>query len=103
MADHHTSRAGRGQVFAIDRIMEERTSKSGMEYLVKWTGYRSSANSWVPEKDLLGDALADWRPRLRIPGHQGGSTAHGISPRRRASADTTGPPTPRRRIPKQGL
>ena len=40
-------------VFRIERILQQRKRKKGVEFLVKWFGYPTSFNSWVPEKDMV--------------------------------------------------
>ena len=40
-------------VFRIERILQQRKRKKGVEFLVKWFGYPASFNSWVPEKDII--------------------------------------------------
>ena len=40
-------------VFRIERILQQRKRKKGVEFLVKWFGYPSSFNSWVYEKDMV--------------------------------------------------
>ena len=35
-------------VFRIERILQQRKRKKGVEFLVKWFGYPASFNSWVP-------------------------------------------------------
>ena len=40
-------------VFQIERILQQRKRKKGVEFLVKWFGYPSSFNSWVSEKDMV--------------------------------------------------
>ena len=39
-------------VFPIDSIIKRRRTRHGVELLVKWRGYNSSANSWVKEREL---------------------------------------------------
>ena len=40
-------------VFRIERILQRRKRKKGVEFLVKWFGYPASFNSWLPEKNML--------------------------------------------------
>lgn len=39
-------------IFRIEHIIKKRRTKKGTEYLIKWSGYPDSFNSWVKEKDL---------------------------------------------------
>ena len=39
-------------VYKIETILEERGQKSRREILVKWLGYPTSFNSWIPKHDL---------------------------------------------------
>ena len=40
-------------VFRIERILQQRKRKKGVEFLVKWFGYPVAFNSWVSEKDIV--------------------------------------------------
>lgn len=40
------------EYYTIERIIKKRSAKKGVEYLIKWSGYPDSFNSWVTEKDL---------------------------------------------------
>ena len=40
-------------VFEIEKILNTRQRKGQTEYLVKWVGYPSKHNSWVPESDMV--------------------------------------------------
>lgn len=41
------------QIFAVEKIIRQRTRGNNTEYLVKWQGYSDHANSWVPYADLF--------------------------------------------------
>ena len=39
--------------FRIEKVLRRRTTKSGKrEIYVKWLGYDSSFNQWIPESDI---------------------------------------------------
>ena len=40
-------------VYKIEKILKTRVKKGQKEYLVKWLGYPSEQNSWVPESDMV--------------------------------------------------
>lgn len=40
-------------VFDIDRVLKKRTLRGVRQALVKWKGYHSNFNSWIPETDLI--------------------------------------------------
>ena len=40
------------ELYSIERIIKKRRTKKGVEYLIKWSGYPDSFNSWVTEKNL---------------------------------------------------
>ncbi|KAI9139736.1 chromo domain-like protein, partial [Paraphysoderma sedebokerense] len=46
-------------VFEIENILRHRKRGGVIEYRVKWAGYDSSYNQWVPEKDFVGPDLID--------------------------------------------
>ncbi|KAG4068490.1 hypothetical protein HA402_004831 [Bradysia odoriphaga] len=37
-----------GKFYPIEEIVKQRTRKGNVEYFVKWKGYSSKSNSWVP-------------------------------------------------------
>ncbi|MED5363039.1 MAG: chromo domain-containing protein, partial [Bacteroidota bacterium] len=39
-------------VFRVEKVVEERTRKGKLEYLIKWLGYPDKFNSWVSETEL---------------------------------------------------
>ena len=41
-------------LYDIEKIINCRTRKSEIQYLVKWQGYSSAHNSWEPLKNLIG-------------------------------------------------
>ena len=38
--------------YEIEEIREKRTFKGKIHYLIKWTGWPSEYNQWVPEDDM---------------------------------------------------
>lgn len=45
-------KVGDKQVYRIEKIIRERRTVGGKEYLVKWFGYNSSFNSWISAKNI---------------------------------------------------
>lgn len=39
--------------FKVDKIVDTKGRGSSLKYLVKWSGYSSAFNSWIPASDLL--------------------------------------------------
>ena len=45
--------ASEEEIFSVERILDRRISKGGRaEYLLKWTGYPDSENTWEPRSNL---------------------------------------------------
>ena len=40
------------EVYRVANILKKRTVRGKKEYLIEWSGYPSSFNSWVPAKDI---------------------------------------------------
>ena len=40
-------------IFKIESILKKRRRKKQQEYLVKWSGYPATSNSWIPAKQLV--------------------------------------------------
>ncbi len=59
---------GEGAIFVVDKILDKRTYRGKLQYLVKWKGYDESGNQWRYLKDLSGcaDAVADFEARLAL-------------------------------------
>ena len=53
---------GQGAIFVVDKILDRRTYRGKVQYLVKWKGYDESENQWRYLKDLAdcSDAVADF-------------------------------------------
>ena len=43
--------------YEVEEIREKRTIKGKIHYLVKWTGWPSEYNQWVPEDDMNAPRL----------------------------------------------
>ena len=43
------------EIYRIDKVLKKRTKANGgvKEVYVKWKGYSSDFNSWIPESDIL--------------------------------------------------
>ena len=41
-----------GPEYEVERILEHRARRSGVQYLIRWKGYDPSEDSWLPESDL---------------------------------------------------
>lgn len=39
-------------IYPIDKILKKRRTPAGVQLLVSWRGYSSSANSWIPESEI---------------------------------------------------
>jgi hypothetical protein len=51
--------------YEVERLVRYR--KKGDSFLVKWSKYPSSENSWEPADDLPEDAVAAWPGRILDP------------------------------------
>lgn len=40
------------EVYLVEKIVKQRKTKKGIEYLVKWLGYPDKFNSWIRAEDL---------------------------------------------------
>jgi hypothetical protein len=45
--------------FEVEEIIDERTYRKKKQYLVKWSGYPASDNSWVDAEDLNAPQLLE--------------------------------------------
>ena len=45
------------QVFAVEEIIQKRSQKEKIEYLVKWAGYTSEHNTWEPSENIKDPRL----------------------------------------------
>ena len=50
--EREIQKVGNKEIYRVEAILEQRTRRGGDEYLVKWYGYPSSFNSWIPRKAL---------------------------------------------------
>ena len=41
--------------FVVERLVEKRKKRGKVEFLVKWRGYPTSANTWEPRQRLIKD------------------------------------------------
>lgn len=60
------------ETFNVETIIDHRGPRSRRQYLVKWKGYDSLENSWVPRKDFADTTLLDdyedsISERLKVP------------------------------------
>ena len=54
-------------VYLIERIIDQRQGKDGLEYLVQWKGYDEDENTWEPARNIEEDApgaVEDFRDML---------------------------------------
>ena len=49
--------------YEVDRIMAERRTKRGLEYLVRWEGYSPLYDTWEPKNALKNapEVVAKWQ------------------------------------------
>ena len=40
-------------MFEVEGIVDKRGSGKDLEYLIKWKGYDSDENEWMPVKELI--------------------------------------------------
>ena len=45
-------RVGEKEVYRIEEVLRERKTRRGKEVLVKWLGYPTSFNSWIPKSNI---------------------------------------------------
>lgn len=43
--------------YVVEKLVDKKTIKKVVYYLVKWKGYKSSENTWEPKKNLIEDGL----------------------------------------------
>lgn len=54
--------------YELEAIVTHKRAGSGYKYLIKWSGYPSSENTWQTERDLKGarEALSSYKKRHRL-------------------------------------
>ena len=52
----HVNKSEENETYVVEKIVKTKKSKGKNLYLVKWSGYPSSNNSWEPEENLNGAA-----------------------------------------------
>ena len=56
--------------YTVQKILAERRVGRGVQYLVKWKGYGSNANSWEPQRNFAnGNAVLRKWHRTKVPHH----------------------------------
>ena len=53
----------------VESIVDEKTTRRGVQYLVKWVGWPHESNTWEPLENLSGcpEVLQRWRERAAPP------------------------------------
>eukprot|EP00794_Sanderia_malayensis_P014657 gene14657-16174_t len=46
-------------MYTVERILDSRKRGGKIQYLIKWSGYPSFANTWEPEENILDKALLE--------------------------------------------
>lgn len=49
--------------FVVDRLLDKRTSRRRVEYLVRWFGYGPEDDTWEPARNIDSDLIADFEAR----------------------------------------
>jgi hypothetical protein len=65
-AVQHTERE-LGNIYEVEKILEERQTEQGKQFLIKWKNYGIAYSTWEPEENLLHceDALEEWKQRQK--------------------------------------
>ena len=54
------------QVYDIEKILDKRTRKGGVEYYIKWKGYNEKDNTWEPVENLFcADLIAEFHEQRK--------------------------------------
>lgn len=82
------------KVFEVEDILDKRLTRGALEYLVRWKGLDSSANSWQPRANLHCDEQlkafeGEWRTSRALQSQPSAST---YWPPPVASTESTSPP-----------
>ena len=51
--------------YEVEEVRERRTIKGKIHYLIKWTGWPSEYNQWIPEDDVAPDLIQSFEKRKR--------------------------------------
>jgi len=71
--------------YEVEKILAKRLTRGGkVEYLIKWAGYSSSANTWEPEENIDEDLVNEFEEEVRM---------RSSNTKRRASGKTTKTPS----------
>ena len=51
-------------VYEVEKIIDERDSKAGKEYLIKWVGWGPKYNTWEPSENIIDpDLVSEFEAR----------------------------------------
>ena len=53
-----------GATWVVDKLLGERTSNSGKQYLVRWEGWSEADDSWEPAESISAPALKEFADKL---------------------------------------
>ncbi|KAG0436247.1 Heterochromatin protein 1 [Dictyocoela muelleri] len=54
------------EIYIVEKIVSDRNTKRGKQYLIKWEGFPDSENSWVSAKDIFDKELIDTYEKTKI-------------------------------------